>query len=154
MLEYNIGGQERGTPSSGEGITDIPQNRTLLVEKLTVDPPVKPEVTYDLKTVEEVFDHFRPEVEVEFQTADGSPVQEKISFRSLQDFGKKGIVDQSQFLQELSSEELNYRQFIKVLKSNKILQKLLVDPEAKAAYLAGVQMMISELEEATQKEEE
>lgn len=154
MLDYNIGGQERGGAPSGEGITDIPQNRTLLVEKLTVDPPVQPDVVYDLKTVEEVFDHFRPEYEIEFQTADGSPVQEKISFRSLQDFGGKGIVRQSRFLQELKSKELNYREFTKVLKSNKVLQKLLINPEGKSAYLACLQMMISELEEATKKEEE
>lgn len=153
MNEYSIGGQERGGAQASEGIADIPQNRTLIVEQLTKDAPVKPEITYDLKTVGEVFDHFQPKCEVEFQDAEGSPVTENIQFQNLSDFGKKGIINQSKFLQDLNDEELNYQHFMKVLKSNKILQKLIADPTAKEIYLAAIQTLINELEDATKDNE-
>jgi len=40
MYNYDIGGQERKIEVS-EGIADIPQNRTLLIEKLTDDPELR-----------------------------------------------------------------------------------------------------------------
>ena len=40
---YGIGGNEVKIDAS-EGIAEIPQNRTLLVEQLTKDEPVAPEV--------------------------------------------------------------------------------------------------------------
>ncbi len=153
MTEYSIGGQERGGPEANEGIADIPQNRTLLVEQLTKEAPIKPEVVYDLKTVDEVFNHFQPKFEIEFSDAEGSPVTETIQFHNLADFGKKGIIKQSEFLQELNNEELNYLQFIRVLKSNKILQKVLADPTAKEAYIASMQILINELDETLKKDE-
>ncbi len=142
-----IGGQVRPQEAS-EAISEISQNRTLLVEQLTSDPPVKPEMVEGLKTVDEVFEHFKPKVEVEFEQEDGSEIQEELSFNNLGDFGKKGVVAQSSFLQDLQRQQENYQQFIKFLRSNKILQKLLADSDAKVAYLAALQSMIDELEGA------
>jgi len=142
-----IGGQVRPQEAS-EAISEISQNRTLLVEQLTSDPPVKPEMVEGLKTVEEVFEHFKPKVEVEFEQEDGSEIKEELSFNNLGDFGKKGVTAQSSFLQDLQRQQDNYQQFIKFLRSNKILQKLLADPDAKVAYLAALQSMIDELEGA------
>ena len=51
---YGIGGNEVKTDAS-EAFGDIPQNRTLIAEKLTKDTPVKPEVVHGLQTVEQVF---------------------------------------------------------------------------------------------------
>ena len=142
-----IGGQVRPQEAS-EAISEIPQNRTLLVEKLTADAPAKPEIVKGLKTVEEVFEHYQPNVEVDFEAADGTEKNETLSFRNLGDFGKKGIVAQSGFLQDLELQKDNYAQFIKYLRSNKIFQKLLADPEAKAAYLEALQNLIQEIDQA------
>jgi len=79
-----IGGQVRPQEAS-EAISEISQNRTLLVEQLTSDPPVKPEMVEGLKTVEEVFEHFKPKVEVEFEQEDGSEIKEELSFNNLGD---------------------------------------------------------------------
>ncbi|RMG22356.1 MAG: hypothetical protein D6730_16575 [Bacteroidetes bacterium] len=143
--DRGIGGQVRPTEAS-EAIADIPQNRTLLVEQLTADAPVKPEIVEGLKTVEEVFEHYQPELEVAFEDAEGGEVEETLKFKNLGDFGKKGIIAQSAFLQDLQMQQENYQQFIKFLRSNKILQKMLADPDAKAAYLAALQSMILEIE--------
>ena len=51
---YGIGGNEVKLEAS-EGIADIPQNRTLMVEQLTKDEPVAPEVVTGLTNIDEVF---------------------------------------------------------------------------------------------------
>ena len=93
---YGIGGTEV-RQDANEAFQEIPQNRTLMVEQLTADPPVKPEFVEGLKTVEEVFQHFAPTIDVDFEDAEGSTKQETLSFRHLGDFGPKGITQQSQF---------------------------------------------------------
>jgi hypothetical protein len=148
MIEYGIGGQEVKPDNAQEAIADIPLNRTLLVQKLTSSPPVKPQMVYDLKTVEEVFENFKPQQAVSFEDADGKPVQETLSFTHLGDFGKKGIINQSKLLQDLQLQVNDFQQFIKHLKSNKILKTVLQNPEAKSDYLASIRAMIDELEEA------
>jgi hypothetical protein len=146
MFDYGIGGQERKTDVS-EGITDIPQNRTLLIEKLTDDPAVRPEIVYDLKNISDVFTHFQPEKEVEFTDESGSSFTETLRFRSVADFGKQGLLNQSEFLQNLNLQFEDFQKYVRQLKSNKILKSLLENPEAKAAYLAAIRQAIKELED-------
>lgn len=147
-MEYGIGGNERKTDNANEGIADIPQNRTLFVSKFTNDPPARPQMVYDLKTTEEVFAHFQPDAELEFQTADGSFTNETLRFRNLGDFGKKGIINQSDFLQTLNSQSTDYQQIVRQLKVNRILKAALEKPESKAALLGVLQTLIDELEAA------
>ncbi len=64
------------------------------------------------------------------------------------DFTKQGITEQSSFLKELNAQQDNYHAFIKQLKSNKILKSALNNPESKAAYLAALQAMIQEIDQA------
>jgi predicted component of type VI protein secretion system len=146
MYNYGIGGQERKLDNAQEAITDIPLNRTLLVQKLTADPPLRAKVVEDLRTPEAVFAHFKPEVEVEFEKEDGTTIPETLHFESLGDFGKKGIVNQSRFLQDLSTQSEDLQKLLRQLKSNKILKSALDTPETKAAFLATIQAMIEELD--------
>ncbi len=148
MMEYGIGGNERKTDNANEGIADIPQNRTLFVSKLTNDPPARPQMVYDLKTTEEVFAHFQPDAELEFQTADGRFTNETLRFKNLGDFGKKGIINQSEFLQSLNSQATDYQQIVRQMKVNRILKAALEKPESKAALLGVLQTLIDELEAA------
>lgn len=146
MYNYGIGGQERKLDNAQEAITDIPLNRTLLVQKLTADPPLRAQIVEGLRTPEAVFAHFKPEVGVEFETKDGGVIPEKLQFESLGDFGKKGIINQSRFLQDLSTQSDDLQKLLRQLKSNKILKSALDTPETKAAFLAAIQAMINELE--------
>lgn len=146
MFSYGIGGQERKLNNAQEAIADIPLNRTLLVQKLTSDPPLRPNVVNGLQTPEEVFAHFKPEVTVDFEKADGSAADETLHFHNVGDFGKKGIINQSKFLQDLNSQADDLQKLMRQLKSNKILKAALENPEAKAAFLATLQNMISELD--------
>jgi predicted component of type VI protein secretion system len=147
MYNYDIGGQER-KGEVNEGIADIPQNKTLFVEKLTDDAPLSPEIVSDLKNIQEVFDNYKPSKEIEFETAEGSTANEMLSFRSLADFGKPGIVRQSAYLNELNAQCEDLQKFVRQLKSNKILKSMLENKDAKASYVATIQALINELEQA------
>jgi hypothetical protein len=144
MMNYGIGGNEVKTDAS-EAFADIPQNRTLMAEKLTKDAPVKPQVVHGIQTIEQVFDHYKPEVAVDFTTADGMTRKETLSFTNLGDFGVKGITEQSEFLKDNQSQKDEYLKIMKQLKTNKILKAALADPNAKAALLDAIQSMITEL---------
>lgn len=141
---YGIGGNEVKTDAS-EAFADIPQNRTLMAEKLTKDTPVKPEIVHGIQTVEQVFEHYKPDVSIDFEDADGVTKKETLSFKNLGDFGIKGITEQSEFLKDNASQKEEYFRIIKQLKSNKILKTALADPEAKKALLDAIQGMVAEL---------
>ena len=49
----------------GEGFVEISPNKTLFIQKLTNEDPIRPEIVENLGTVEAVFEHFQPNVDVE-----------------------------------------------------------------------------------------
>lgn len=147
MLEYGIGGTEvQG--DANEAFADIPLNRTLLCEKLTEDAPIKPKIVGGLQTIDDVFEHYKPKVALEFEDSDGGKKDETLTFKGLSDFGIKGITAQSDFMQSLSIEKEQYQKIIKQLKGNQLLRKTLENPETKADLLAVMYALIKELEEA------
>lgn len=146
LSNYGIGGNEVKLDAD-EAITAIPQNRTLVAQKLTVDAPVKPELVEGLTSIEKAFEHFKPELKVNFETADGATKVEALNFNNLGDFGVKGITTQSNFLSNLETEKDQYQKIIRQLKSNKILKAALEDPEAKKALLESISVMITELKD-------
>ncbi len=141
---YGLGGTEVKLDAN-EAIQEIPQNKTLFVEKLTSDTPIKPEIVKGIKTVEEVFEHYKPQVNMEFETIDGSTKKESLQFKNLGDFGIKGITNQSPFLKDLSTEKDQYIKIIKQLKTNKILKAALTDNEAKEALKSAIKGLLEEL---------
>lgn len=142
---YGIGGNEVKTDAS-EAFADIPQNRTLMAEKLTKDAPVKPQIVHGLQTVTQVFEHYKPTVDVEFEDADGISKKETLHFGGLEDFGVKGITEQSEFLKDNATQKDEFLKIMKQLKSNKILKSALADPDAKAALLDAIHSMMAELQ--------
>lgn len=133
---------------ASEAMQEIPQNKTLLIEKLTADAPVKPEVVSGLKTIADVFNHYRPKLEMEFEDAQGTSKKEDLNFQGLGDFGIKGISQQSAFLSDLTTEKEQYQKIMKALKTNKVLKTALADPSSKAAVLAAIKGLINELEQS------
>lgn len=142
---YGIGGTEV-RQEAAEALQEIPQNRTLLIEKLTHNQPVKAEMIKGLKKIDDVFDHYQPNVEMEFSNKDGVQSKETLNFTNLGDFGRNGIINQSDFLKDLDTEKEQYVKIVKQLKTNKILKAALTNPEAKEALLTSIQTLISELE--------
>lgn len=146
MDNYSLGGSEVKT-DSGEAILEISQNKTLLVQKLTQDPAVKPEVVKGLTSVEAVFGHFKPEIEVTHEDTDGVESKETLRFSNVGDFTKKGIISQSEYLKNLDAEKDQYLKVVKQLNSNKILKMALDNPEAKTALLESIHSLLAELKQ-------
>ena len=145
MFDYQVGGNAVKIDAS-EGMADISMNRSLFVQKLTSNDPVKPEAVYDLKTVEEVFDHYKPSVEVEFEQQDGSTKSEELSFKGVGDFKASNMVAQSPFLQGLNSEKEDYQKLMKQLKTNKLVRNVIENPDTKASFMNALQSLIQELD--------
>ncbi len=144
---YGIGGNEVRVEGQ-EGILEIPQNRTLIAQKLTPNTPVKPEVVTGLKNMDEVFEHFNPKVNIAFEDENGQVKREELKFKNVGDFSINGIVNQSSFLDDLRTKQEQYQKLIKQLKTNKVLKLALQDPEAKKSLLESLEMLISEIEQS------
>ncbi|MDR3286816.1 MAG: hypothetical protein LBT27_05185 [Prevotellaceae bacterium] len=147
ISQYEIGGNEVKIDAS-ESIAAIPENRTMLVEQLTSEEPVNPEIITGLTTIEQVFEHYKPQIDAEFQNEDGQPVKETFHFRNVSDFGVKKLTEQSPFLKKVNTEKDFYDNLIKQLRSNKVLQRALENAESKQAFIAALQGVLSELNEA------
>ena len=145
MFEYGVGGNEVKIDAS-EAIADIPFNRTLLVEKLTSDDPIHPEKVEGLTTIEDVFNHYKPSIDVGFEDEEGQDVNENFRFHSVADFLVKNMTQNSPFLSDLSAQQVFYEKVIKQLRSNKILQRALQNTDSKAAFIEALQSLLTELE--------
>ena len=142
-----IGGHVRERQVS-EAISLLPMNKTLLAQKLTSDPPASPDIVQGLKTIEDVFAHYKPQVDVEFEDKEGNQINEELKFSSVADFGVKGVLKQSAFLNKMQSEKNELFRFMKILKSNKVLQKVLNNPEEKQAYIEQLKQILEEVKKA------
>lgn len=132
--------------SSSEAMEGVPKSRTLLAADLTDQPATQPVFNYECETMDDVFDHYQPSVKMEFTDADGGSVNEELSFKNMGDFSKKSITKQSDFLRALEAQQSNYGTFAKRLQNNKILQRVLSDPESKEAYITMLRSMLQDLE--------
>lgn len=144
LLEYGIGGNEVKIDAS-EAIANIPENRSLIVEHLTADDPVNPEAITGLTSIEDVFNYFTPNIDVEFENEEGQPVKENFRFKTVADFQIKNMTENSPFLNNLSMQKEFYEMLIKQLRSNKVLQRVLENAESKEAFIAALTALKSEL---------
>ncbi|MCZ4242392.1 hypothetical protein [Pedobacter punctiformis] len=142
---YGIGGNEV-TVDANEAIQQIQHNKTLLVSKLTAEDPIQPEAISGLKTIEDVFRHFNPSVEVEMESLDGATSKENVSFQNLGDFSPINITRQSSYLRNQSLKEQQYNKINKQLKVNKVLKSMLENEETKGAVIEALKQLAQELE--------
>ncbi|OJU22521.1 MAG: hypothetical protein BGN92_01785 [Sphingobacteriales bacterium 41-5] len=130
----------------GEGFVEISPNKTMFIQKLTKNDPIRPEIVEGLSSVEQVFEHFKPAVEVELDKEDGSTLKENFQFGGLGDFDVKNLTNNSDYLKNLSVENDAYLKIIKQLKSNKTLKNVIDSTENKAAFINALKALAAELE--------
>jgi len=145
MFNYEIGGNEKKVDTS-EAFGDIAPNKTLFIQKLTDNEPLKPEKVEGLKNVEEVFKHYKPKVRVAMEKQDGSNVSETLHFETLGDFGPKKLIVQSDYLRKLNLQREMYSNIIKQLKTNKTLKSTLDNAETKEAFIDVLKSIVKELQ--------
>lgn len=146
MFNYEIGGNEKKVDTS-EAFGEISPNKTLFIQKLTDNEPLRPEKVEGLKTVEEVFEHYKPNVNISLDRQDGSVVNENLKFQNLSDFGVKKLVQQSSYLRKLNIEREMYMNIIKQLKTNKTLKTTLDNEETRGAFISALKNFVKELEQ-------
>lgn len=144
---YEIGGNEVKVDAN-EGINIIPGNRTLFAQQLTDKPNQKPEVVEGLETVGAVFEHFKPSVNLELETEEGMGVKETLNFTNVGDFNPKSLVERSSYLSGVNERKMAYIQILKQVKTNKVLQKIINDPDNKAALLSVLEELANELQKS------
>ena len=142
-MENNLGVGSAGRPN--EMFVDIPQNRTLIMEKLTKDAPNMPEVVHGLQTAQQVFAHYKPQIAVEFEDAEGFIKRETLTFNDIDDFELRRITEQSAFLKDNTVRKDEYLKIIYQLNSNTQLRAATADPEARKTLLDAIKAMIAEL---------
>lgn len=135
------------TEPTSAAMADLPKNRTMLLAELSEKPPTKPEVVYDLETMEAVFDYFKPQTKVEFTNEEGASVNEKLEFKNVGDFGKKSLINQSEFLRSTEQKKVDYKSFARQIQNNRVLQKALSDSKMKETYITLLKSMLQDLEE-------
>jgi hypothetical protein len=143
---FGIGGTEVKLDAF-EAFQDIPANKVLMAEKLTHMPAVKPEITEGLTDVEAVFEHYKPNVNVGFEDANGVTKNENLRFTNLGDFGVKGITAQSPLLSDLNMKHDQYLKIMKQLKTNKMLKAAMNEPNGKENIVAALNALVTELQE-------
>ncbi len=126
-------------------MADIPANRTLMVIPLTDEAPDQPSKELGLDTTEAVFEHYKPSVEVNFTGEDGSDIKETFNYKKVSDFEEKGILEQSEFLNDVASRKAIANEIETRLSKNKPLGRMLSDPESKAAFIATLESLAEEL---------
>lgn len=151
IYEYEIGGNEVVDEGS-EGIINIPQNRTLLVEQLTKDTPPNPELVMGLETIEDVFEHFHPQLDVEFKNEEGQLVKETFQFKNVGDFSAKSMTEKSPLLNDLNINKEFYAKTTQQLGSNRVLMRSLGIQGKKANIIDILQSLKMELEQSVNAE--
>lgn len=144
-MAYSGNSSQSNGSQPGDTFAEISQNRTLIAERLTQATPHIPEVVHGLETVEQIFEHYRPAVEVMFETPEGGVKIESISFDNIEDFRMHRIVERSVYLKQSLKQREQYLKMLKHLKSNTTIQTLIADPEAKQALLEAINCLRTEL---------
>jgi len=146
MFNYEIGGNEVKVDAS-EAFGEIAPNKTLFIQKLTDNEPLRPEKVEGLKNVEEVFAHYKPKVSVELERENGSNVTETLHFNHLGDFAPKNLVQQSKYLHKLNIQREMYLNIMKQLKTNKTLKSTIDNAETKQAFIEALKNIVTELDQ-------
>jgi len=134
---------------AGGKVNAISQNKTLYIGQFT-NSVSDPELFQDAKTINDVFEHFKPSVDVEFQDEEGSSVDETLSFKEMKDFevnnGSGQLVTNNSFLMDIKSNIDANAKMKKQIEQNKKLRDILVNKESKEELKKTLQHLLNELE--------
>ncbi len=137
---------------AGAKVNAIDANKTLIIDQYTSEAPVEAELFQDAKTMNDVFEHFKPTVDVEFENEAGETIPETLHFNEMKDFdvngGKGNLVMNSPFLSEIKINADNSSKVRKQLEQNTKLRNILKDPQAREDLKAMLQSMLDEIEQS------
>ena len=133
---------------TGGKVNAISQNKTLYIGQFT-DSVAEPELFQEAQTIKDVFEKFKPQVDVEFQTENGDYVQETLSFREMKDFeinnGSGQLVNNSSFLMSVKNNAEANAKMRKNIEQNKRLRDIIGNQESKEELRNVLQSLLDEL---------
>ena len=106
--------QEPDAPAS---VKVVPDNKTLIALPFNDEHDDDIDPTR-LKSMKEIFAHYQPAREVVLNTVDGDSEEKVFKFNSIRDFGKDGVIEQSDLLMDLQESESVYSRMSEVLQNN------------------------------------
>lgn len=134
---------------AGAKVNAIDANKTLIIDQYTSDASEEPEFVEDARTMKDVFEKFKPKVEVSFESDKGT-VTEVLEFHEMKDFDVDGgcgkLVSNSKFLSETKSRADNVAKVRKQIEQNAKLSNILKDAQGREELRAMLQAMLNELE--------
>ena len=132
--------------NTSDAIIEFPQNRTLMVEQLTDSAPTKAEFKNEFSSMQDVFDNYKPNADVEFEDAQGRTVKENLAFNELKDFETEQLLKNSPFLQSLKLDRDAYEKIALQLMKNKPLKEALMSEDSKENLVKALQALLAELQ--------
>ena len=134
---------EKDAPQS---VKIVPDNKTLIALPFNDNHDVEVDPVR-LKSVSEIFEHYKPSREVDFTDLEGDTKEVNLQFNSLKDFTKEGVIAQSALLKTLEEQGEVYAKFADILQTNDKLKAALATEEGKKDLLELIDTLVAELEE-------
>lgn len=135
---------------AGAKVNAIDANKTLIIDQYTSDATEEPELFQEAKTMKDVFEHYKPSVDVDFENQSGEIVSETLHFNEMKDFdaggGKGNLVANSAFLSDVKMHVDNAGKVRKQIEQNAKLRNILKDAQGRDELRAMLQAMLDELE--------
>ena len=117
-----------------------------------MDAGEEPELFQDAKTMKDVFEHFKPSVEVDFENDKGELVTETLHFNEMKDFevngGKGNLVSNSKFLSDVKLHADTASKVRKQIEQNAKLRNILKDAQGREELRSMLKSLLNELEES------
>lgn len=151
MLKENFISQAPDEESNAK-VTPLDNNKTIIIDQYTSDVEVGDSELFEApKTMQDVFAHFKPTVDVEFEDEMGGIVSEKLHFNEMRDFeangGKGNLVTNSPFLSGAKSKVDVAAKIRKQIEQNRRLRDILKDEEGKAELKELLEALLQEIKE-------
>lgn len=149
MLKENFISHAVDEESSAK-VNPIDNNKSIIVDQYTKDvQPDEPELYEGGKTLKDVFEHFKPKVEVDFANENGESINETLHFNSIKDFeangGRGNLVTNSPFLSDIKTKVDINAGIRKQIEQNKKLRDILKDEQSKNELKELLEAMLDEL---------
>ena len=129
------------------GIPFVPQDKTLYIEQLTDMAPIKPGEVYQPETIEDVFEHYKPEKKgVLMSDLERRPIREIFRFTAIKDFDDKQLINQSTYLHQQKAAMDSYKNIEQQLIKNKVLRRAFEDEEGRKNLVNALRALLAELE--------
>ncbi|QQY81746.1 type VI secretion system contractile sheath protein TssC [Tamlana sp. s12] len=123
-----------------EGVQELPTNRTFLIHRFTEKTPLLPEIIEDLKTLQDVFSHFKPQISVVLEGLSGEQVNETMVFRNISDFDVSRMAFRSPYLRAISHKINSYFDVLKTLQSQETFKAVTYDKGGQEPFFKTVEL--------------